>query len=47
MPEPQRRRSDFVFMKHKLLRDRMFKPIARPKTRLVFLKHKVSSVGAL
>jgi hypothetical protein len=44
-PEP--RRSDFVFLKHKLLDERMIKPNSDRKTWLVFLKHKVFSVGAL
>jgi len=34
-----------VFLKHKLIDDRMIKPRSRPTMPLVFLKHKVFSVG--
>jgi len=34
-----------VFLKHKLLDDRMIKPSSWPRVPLVFLKHKVFSVG--
>jgi hypothetical protein len=44
---PQPRRSELVFLKHKLLDDRMIKPNSGRTKPLVFLKHKVFSVGAL
>ena len=44
-PAPQPRESDFVFLKHKLLVDRMIKPNSQREMSLVFQKHKVFSVG--
>jgi hypothetical protein len=44
-PAPQLGQSDFVFLKHKLLDDRMIKRNSQREMPLVFLKHKVSSVG--
>ena len=44
-PAPRPGQSDFVFLKHKLLVDRMIKPNSLREMPLVFLKHKVFSVG--
>jgi hypothetical protein len=44
-PAPQPGESDFVFLKHKLLLDRMIKPNSRREMPLVFQKHKVFLAG--